>query len=96
MGNTGNQPIEVVEAEYPVTVLEYSIAPDKGGAGEFRGGAPVKRVTRLNGDAQITLIAERGRVESGVTESDFIFAAKVERLSSSRAVAAVPRYTASG
>ena len=63
VGNTGNQPIEVVEAEYPVTVLEYSIAPDKGGAGEFRGGAPVKRVTRLNGDAQITLIAERGRVE---------------------------------
>ena len=52
----------MVEAEYPVTVLEYSIAPDKGGAGEFRGGAPVKRVTRLNGDAQITLIAERGRI----------------------------------
>ena len=63
VGNTGNQPIEIVEAEYPVTVLEYSIAPDKGGAGEFRGGAPVKRVTRLNGDAQITLIAERGRIE---------------------------------
>jgi len=62
VGNTGNQPIEVVEAEYPVTVLEYSIAPDKGGAGEFRGGAPVKRVTRLDGDAQITLIAERGRI----------------------------------
>ena len=62
VGNTGNQPIEVVEAEYPVTVLEYSIAPDKGGAGEFRGGAPVKRVTRLNSDAQITLIAERGRI----------------------------------
>ena len=62
VGNTGNQPIEVVEAEYPVTVLEYSIAPDKGGAGEFRGGAPVKRVTRLNSDAQVTLIAERGRI----------------------------------
>ena len=62
VGNTGNQPIEVVEAEYPVTVLEYSLAPDKGGAGEFRGGAPVRRVTRLNGDAQVTLIAERGRI----------------------------------
>ena len=62
VGNTGNQPVEVVEAEYPITVLEYGIAPDRGGAGEFRGGAPVRRVTRLDGDAQMTLIAERGRV----------------------------------
>ena len=63
VGNTGNQPIEVVEAEYPVTVLEYSLAQDKGGAGEFRGGAPLRRVTRLDGAAQMTLIAERGRIE---------------------------------
>ncbi len=62
VGNTGNQPIEVVEAEYPVTVLEYRLAPDRGGAGEFRGGAPLRRVTRLDGDAQVTLIAERGRI----------------------------------
>ena len=62
VGNTGNQPIEVVEAEYPVTVLEYAIATDRCGAGEFRGGAPLRRVTRLDGDAQVTLIAERGRI----------------------------------
>lgn len=62
VGNTGNQPIEVVEAEYPVTVLEYAIATDRCGAGEHRGGAPLRRVTRLDGDAQVTLIAERGRI----------------------------------
>ena len=63
VGNTGNQPIEVVETEYPVTVMEYSMVPDRAGAGQFRGGVPMRRVTRLDGDAQITLIAERGRIE---------------------------------
>ncbi|MEE8290678.1 MAG: hydantoinase B/oxoprolinase family protein [Candidatus Tectomicrobia bacterium] len=63
VGNTGNQPIEVVEAEYPVTVLEYSIVPDRAGAGRFRGGFPARRVVRLDGEAQVTLIAERGRIE---------------------------------
>ncbi len=63
VGNTGNQPIEVVETEYPITVLEYAMAPDRGGAGQFRGGVPLRRVMRLDGDAQVTLIAERGRIE---------------------------------
>ena len=62
VGNTGNQPIEVVEMEYPVTVLHYGLAPDRAGAGKHRGGFPVRRVTRLDGDAQVTLIAERGRI----------------------------------
>ncbi len=62
VGNTGNQPIEVVETEYPVTVLAYSMAPDRAGAGQFRGGVPMRRVTRLDGEAQVALIAERGRI----------------------------------
>ncbi len=62
VGNTGNQPIEIVEMEYPVTVLEYRMVPDRSGAGKHRGGVPMRRVTRLDGDAQITLIAERGRI----------------------------------
>jgi len=62
VGNTGNQPVEIVEAEYPVTVVEYVIATDRCGAGQYRGGAPARRTTRLDGDAQVTLIAERGRV----------------------------------
>jgi N-methylhydantoinase B len=62
VGNTGNQPVEIVEAEYPVTIEEYAIVTDRCGAGRYRGGAPVRRSTRLDGDAQVTLIAERGRV----------------------------------
>jgi N-methylhydantoinase B len=62
VGNTGNQPIEVVEAEYPVTMLEYSMVRDRAGAGKFRGGVPLRRIMRLESDAQVTLIAERGRI----------------------------------
>lgn len=62
VGNSGNQPIEVVEAEYPVTVLEYAMVPNRAGAGRFRGGVPLRRVMRLDGAAQVTLIAERGRI----------------------------------
>lgn len=42
--NVGNTPVEVVELEYPIQVLEYSLAEGKGGAGQFRGGLPVRRV----------------------------------------------------
>lgn len=62
VGNTGNQPIEVVETEYPVTVLEYAMVPDRAGAGQYRGGVPMRRRLRLDSDAQVTLIAERGRI----------------------------------
>jgi N-methylhydantoinase B len=62
VGNTGNQPIEIVETEYPVTVLAYSMVADRAGAGQHRGGVPLRRVMRLEADAQVSLIAERGRI----------------------------------
>ena len=37
-GNTLNSPVEVIELNYPVRVLNYSIRPDSGGAGRYRGG----------------------------------------------------------
>jgi N-methylhydantoinase B len=62
VGNTGNQPIEIVESEYPVTVLAYSMVADRAGAGQQRGGVPLRRIMRLEADAQVSLIAERGRM----------------------------------
>jgi N-methylhydantoinase B len=62
VGNTGNQPIEIVETEYPVTVLAYSMVADRAGAGQRRGGVPLRRIMRLEADAQVSLIAERGRI----------------------------------
>ncbi len=40
--NTSNLPVEAIETEYPLLVEEYSLVPDSGGAGRYRGGAGLK------------------------------------------------------
>jgi len=63
VGNTGSQPIELIEREFPLRVEEWSIAPDTGGAGRWRGGCASKRVYRvLFEEATCTVSGERGRV----------------------------------
>ena len=42
--NTSNLPVESIEMEYPLRVEEYSLVPDSGGAGKFRGGLGLRRV----------------------------------------------------
>jgi N-methylhydantoinase B len=63
VGNTGAQPIELIERQFPLTVEEWSIVPDTGGAGRWRGGCAARRAYRvLYEEATCTVIAERGRV----------------------------------
>jgi N-methylhydantoinase B len=55
-----NTPIEINEAEVPIKILRYGLAPDSGGAGRWRGGlatlldfqvfAPNTRITARNRD----------------------------------------------
>ena len=45
--NTMNTPVEVVEMYYPLTVEEYSLRPDSGGVGKYRGGLGIKRKFRV-------------------------------------------------
>jgi N-methylhydantoinase B len=42
-GDLKNYPAEVMEAKYPIRVLEYSLAQDSGGAGRRRGGLAIHR-----------------------------------------------------
>jgi len=49
MTNTSNLPIEVMEVEFPIRVERYSIIPDSGGAGRYRGGCGVCRDLRILG-----------------------------------------------
>lgn len=51
IANTANLPIEAIETEYPLRVLEYSLVPDSGGAGEFRGGLSLRRTIEPVGHA---------------------------------------------
>ena len=42
--NTSNLPVEAIEMEYPLRVLEYALVADSGGAGRQRGGLGLRRV----------------------------------------------------
>ena len=58
--NMSNLPIETIEARYPLLMEEYSLRPDSGGAGEFRGGMGLVRQYRLLADnAVLQLRADR-------------------------------------
>jgi N-methylhydantoinase B len=61
VGNSLNNPTEVLEAEYPLTVESCAFVPDAGGPGKFRGGVPMRKVFRLHADAVLTIVAERTR-----------------------------------
>jgi N-methylhydantoinase B len=45
--NFSNNPAEVIEAEYPLEILQYGFLPDTGGAGKYRGGLSLIREYRF-------------------------------------------------
>ena len=58
--NIASTPIEVAESELPVRFEEYSIVPDSGGAGKFRGGmAQTRKVRLLEDDAVLQLRSDK-------------------------------------
>lgn len=54
ISNTMNTPIEVLEMAFPMRLLEYSIEPNSGGPGQFRGGNGSRRIWQLLDDASAT------------------------------------------
>jgi N-methylhydantoinase B len=61
MSNTLNTPIEALEREFPVRVVEYALRPGSGGAGAHRGGDGVVRELQALREMTFSLIAERRR-----------------------------------
>ncbi len=61
ISNTPNNPIEVVEAEFPLRVECYELMADSGGAGEWMGGLGARKIYRLLTDQTITVLADRVR-----------------------------------
>lgn len=58
--NLSNLPVEVMEKQHPVRVEDYSLIPDSGGPGRFRGGIGIRRSYRLLADeATLQLRADR-------------------------------------
>jgi N-methylhydantoinase B len=62
--NLSNNPVELVEREFPVRVEQYGLIPDTGGAGHFRGGLSITReLTLLRGPATLSIRSDRRRVQ---------------------------------
>jgi N-methylhydantoinase B len=60
LANLSNQPIELIEADFPLEIGRYGLIPDSGGAGRFRGGlAAVREYRLLDGKAAMTLRSDR-------------------------------------
>lgn len=60
VSNGMNAPVEIIESSFPLRIEEYSLVPDSGGAGTYRGGLGVRRVWRvLGGAAQAAVCCER-------------------------------------
>ena len=58
--NLSNQPVELVEAELPLEVIQYGLVPDSGGAGKQRGGlASVREFRFLAERSEFTLRTDR-------------------------------------
>jgi N-methylhydantoinase B len=61
MSNTLNTPIEALELEFPLRMVEYSIRSGSGGRGEHRGGDGVIRELEALAEMRYSLITERRR-----------------------------------
>jgi N-methylhydantoinase B len=61
MSNTQNTPIEVLETAYPLRVERYSLRPNTGGVGEYRGGLGLRRDLTALGECTVSLLADRHR-----------------------------------
>lgn len=62
VGNTGLQPVERVEEDYDfVTVEEFGVVGDTGGAGRTRGGCAARRVLRFDDPTMVVTTGERAK-----------------------------------
>ena len=88
MTNTMNTPVEVIENEYPILVLEYSLREDSGGAGKFRGGLGIRRVYKVLSNAVLSITAERVKLRpwglkggmDGVSGEHYVVKASGEKI----------------
>jgi N-methylhydantoinase B len=61
MSNTLNTPVEALELEFPLRVVEHAIRRDSGGAGRHRGGDGLVREVEALEEMTYSLITERRR-----------------------------------
>ena len=65
LSNLHITPIEILESEYPCRIRQFSLAPDTGGAGQWRGGVSFRREYELLEDAMIIRRFDKSRFPPG-------------------------------
>ncbi|HUK58254.1 MAG TPA: hydantoinase B/oxoprolinase family protein [Stellaceae bacterium] len=68
LSNLHITPIEILESEFPCRITEFSIIPDSGGAGRYRGGAAFRRRYQLLADATVVRRYDRARFPASGAE----------------------------
>ncbi len=63
MTNSLNTPVEALEYAYPFRMIQYALRRNSGGAGKHRGGDGIIRELEILGDAQVTLLADRRKIQ---------------------------------
>jgi N-methylhydantoinase B len=53
MHNNANIPVEMIESDLPLTILQYELLPDTAGAGRYRGGLGLAREWRVDCPAAV-------------------------------------------
>jgi N-methylhydantoinase B len=64
LSNLHITPIEVLESEFPCRITEFSVIPDSGGPGTFRGGLGFRRRYHLLQDALVVRRYDRAKFPS--------------------------------
>jgi N-methylhydantoinase B len=60
--NQANVPVELVEIDHPLHIVQYGLVPDTGGAGKFRGGLSLIREFKVLADeALLTVRSDKRR-----------------------------------
>lgn len=55
-GNLTNQPVEMIEALYPLEIERYGMVENSGGPGRFRGAPAFRRQYRVRGDGVVVVM----------------------------------------
>ena len=55
-GNLTNQPVEMIEAHYPIEVQKYGMVENSGGPGKFRGSLAYIRQYRMLGEDTVVVM----------------------------------------
>lgn len=87
-GDTLDVPVEAQEALFPMRIQRFSLRPDSGGAGEFRGGLGTEKTFVVLADAEVQLNFERTQCppwgvfggEHGTAPDAFVERVSEERL----------------